>query len=177
MTEDRLKNVDFSDAYTTAQQVRNFFKRGLERAVPIEEIGLDVHWCTEWPTYKHRLTNSEEELLAAIKEGKDGNHLPWIGFSSTWDAERILDSQAAERVGQCKPAKERTRGYVVTLNGNYITRTTPRRFFSSCYMGTAHIYTSRSSAEKLSQRILRSNYQSQVCEVRKNSEGRWELVA
>lgn len=163
---------------TTAQQVRNFFRRGIERAMPIENVGLNVHWCTKQSNYERRYTNSEEELLAAIKEGKDAGYLPWVTFSSPCEAERILASQTAEkRTEQRSKTKVRTKGYVVTIYGDYINKATPRRFHYSPYLNSAYIYASRSSAEKLQQRIQRNNYPSEVYEVHKNEDGRWERVA
>lgn len=159
---------------TTAQMVRNFFKRAIENAASIDDVGLDVHWCTDYPNYEHRHTHTEEELLAAIKEGQDAKCHVWIGFSAPWDVERILDRQ---KVTVKRTTKEHTTGFVVTICGRYITKATSRKFFSGYYLGTSHIYTTRASAEKLHQRILRSNYPSEIIQVRKNDEGRWERAA
>lgn len=159
----------------TAQMFRNFFKRAIKNAVSIDEIGLDVHWCKNYPNYEHRYTNNEQELLAAIKEGQTAECRVWIGFSAPWDVACLLGRQKASVK---RTTKECTSGFVVTIYDRYITRVTSRRFFSSlCDIGASHIYSTRASAEKVHQLILKSNYPSSILHVRKNEEGRWVLAA
>ena len=53
---------------TTAQQIRNFFKKGIVMAATLDDIRLDVHWCPKYPNYEHRYVSTEEKLAAAFRK-------------------------------------------------------------------------------------------------------------
>lgn len=165
---------------TSAQMVRNFFRKGMERAVSTDEVTLNVHWCTEYPHYEHRYTHNEEELLAAIKEGKDAGHTVWIGYNR-WEIERLWNLRQAEAKAKVRrEKKEHTIGYVVKFGYRYVAKMSSRHIWHNSWLEYAKRYTSRSAAEKVAQRI-RTSYDSitdepQVIAVRKNGD-RWEAVA
>ena len=67
---------------TSARQVRNFFLRGFEQAVSMdnERVIMDLHWCTGYPNYEHRYFSSEEELLKAWNEERSNGHTLWLSY-------------------------------------------------------------------------------------------------
>lgn len=164
---------------TSAQQVRNFFLKGFEQAVNFEEdaeLKLELH-CTfynEKPRRTERKrVKSEQELKAAWDEMKELGPDVWFDF---WGCSEWLYEQHRKRAPK-REKKEYQNGYVVTINGRYITKTSSRNFFHCYCVDYAHIYPQRATAEKLQQRIQRASYTSEVHPVRKNENGRWELAA
>ncbi|MBR6128883.1 MAG: hypothetical protein IKQ07_04530 [Bacteroidaceae bacterium] len=162
---------------TSAQMLRNFFRKGMERAVNIDEVTLNVHWCTEFPHYEQRYPRNEAELMEAIKEGQDAGHRVWIDYSN-WEAERLWNlRQAQTKVHREK--KEHLTGFVVTFRGSYVRKMSSRRLWSYPYLQHAKRYTSRSTAEKVVERIKRGwtdPGEVKVIAVRKNGDI-WEAVA
>lgn len=155
---------------TTAQQIRNFFKKGIEMAVTLDDIRLDVHWCPKYPNYEHRYVSTEEKLAAAFKEGLDTGADVWIGFSGT--ADYLYERRKAETAKK-RVSVEHTKGWAVLCNGNYILKVTSRRFHMTYYPEYAHIYSSRSVAEKLYRKVIRNNYSSEIVEMQKVN-GEWQ---
>jgi len=161
-----------STRVTTANQIRNFFKKGIERAVPFGEISLNVHWCVKYPDYERRYPKTEDEFFAAVKEGQDGGHQVWIGFCDPWDVERLWNKMKRETTRK-KVKVERTTGYVVTCDYRYLISAGSRNFKVNPYLEYAHVYPSFANAEKMQKRILRT-YKSEIFEVIKVN-GRWQL--
>ncbi len=85
---------------TTAQQIRNFFKRGIERAIDFGTIPLKVCWITDFPNHEYRYPNTEEEFFAAIREAESMRCMPWATFTCKEDAEIILLRQKFERLSE-----------------------------------------------------------------------------
>lgn len=155
---------------TTAQQIRNFFKKGIEMAVTLDDIRLDVHWRPKYPNYEHRYVSTEEKLAAAFREGLDTGADVWIDFSGTVDY--LYERRKAETTKRRAPV-EHTKGYAVLCNGNYILKVTSRRLHMTYYPEYAHIYFSRSVAEKLYRKVIRNNYSSEIVEMQKVN-GEWQ---
>ena len=155
---------------TTAQMIRNFFKKGIDMAVTLDEINLDVYWCSKYPNYEHRYVSTEEELAAAFKEGLDAEHDVWIGFFGATDY--LYERQRKAGTKKREPV-EHTKGYAVTCNGNYIYKVTSRRFHMTYLAENAHIYFSRSVAEKLYNKVIRNKYRSEIVEMQKVN-GQWQ---
>ena len=79
---------------TSAQQVRNFFRRGMEQAVSFEadNLTLDLHWCSEYPNYEHRYVTSEQELMEAWQTlHAEGKKTIWIDFGG-YAVERLWET-------------------------------------------------------------------------------------
>lgn len=157
---------------TTAQQIRNFFKKGIERAVPFGEISLNVHWCVKYPDYEKRYPKTEDEFFAAVKEGQDAGHQVWIAYNHPWEIERVWDTKKRETTRK-KVKVERTTGYVVTCDYRYLVSAGSRNFKVNPYVEYAHVYPSRANAEKMQKRILRT-YKSEIFEVIKVN-GKWQF--
>lgn len=157
---------------TTAQQIRNFFKKGIERAVPFGEISLNVHWCVKYPDYERRNPKTEDEFFAAVKEGQDAGCQVWVAYNYTWEIERVWATKKKETTRK-KVKVERTTGYVVTCDYRYLVRAGSRNFKVNPYVEYAHVYPSLANAEKMQKRILRT-YKSEIYEVIKVN-GRWQL--
>lgn len=155
---------------TTAQQIRNFFKTGIKMAVTLDEIHLDVHWCSQYPNYEHRYVTTEEELAAAFKEGLDAERDVWISFFGASDY--LYNLKKNETTKKRMPV-EHDKGYAVLCNGNYIYKVTSRKLHMTYYPDRAHIYYSRSLAEKLYQKVIRNNYSSEIVEMQKVN-GEWQ---
>lgn len=162
---------------TSAQQVRNFFLKGFEQAVSFDEnkgdLHIELHWCTEYPHWEHRYADTEEELLRLWDELKDNGKSLWLTYryGADW-----LYEQHRKKAPKCEK-KERNEGFVVTINGYYILKVSSRSFKYTYHLDYAHVYPSRVTAEKLQQRIRRSNYAAEVHQVRKNDGGKWVLAA
>lgn len=157
---------------TTAQQIRNFFKKGIEMAVSLEEINLDVHWSIKYPHYEHRYVSTEAELHTAFKEGLDAGCDVWIGLSSS--ADYLYEHKKKEIAKKRKPI-EHTKGFAVLCNGNYIRKVTSRKLHMTYYPDYAHIYYSRSLAEKLYQKVILNNYSSEIVDMQK-IDGQWQPI-
>lgn len=157
---------------TTANQIRNFFKKGIERAVPFDEANLKVQWCVKYPDYERRYPKTEDEFFAAVKEGKDAGHDVWVSFDYVGNTERLWEKMKRETTRK-KTKVEHTTGYVVTCDYRYLIRAGSRNFKVNSYLGYAHVYPSRANAEKIQKRILRT-YESEIFEVIKEN-GRWQL--
>lgn len=162
---------------TSAQMVRNFFLKGFEQAVSFDEdkgdLHIELHWCTEYPHWERRCADTEEELLRLWDELKDSGKSLWLDFRYGAD---LLYRQHRKRAPK-REKKEHTAGFVVTINGHYISKVTPRRYRYTYDVGYAHIYPQRSTAEKLQQRIQRASYRSEVHHVERNADGKWVLAA
>lgn len=168
---------------TTAQMVRNFFKRGIERAVNFDDIKLEVYWYIpdpecEWKhNYERRYPKTEEELASIFEEAKKENHSPYVTFVSKYEAEYILNGQKLDRLmKRSDNHKEHKKGFVVTIHGDYIKSTTPRYFYYIGYLSGAHVYTTRKAAEHVQQRILRNKFTSEIIDVVKE-DGVWKKAA
>lgn len=164
---------------TSAQQVRNFFLKGFEQAVSFDEdsdlkIVLHCAFWTEKPVRtERRKVSSEQELIAAWDEMTGWGPDVWLGYD--WDVNWLYDRH--RKKAPKREPKERQSGFVVTINGHYIKKVTPRRFQYAYNIDYAHIYPLRATAEKLQRRIQRSNYSSEVHYVEKNADGSWRLAA
>lgn len=161
---------------TSAQQVRNFFLKGFDQAVSFDEdsdLCIELHWCTEYPHWERRRVSTEHELLQTWEEVKEVKRDVWLGYycCANW-----LYTMHRKKTPK-REKKEHQSGFVVTINGNYITKVTPRRFFHNYCLCYAHVYPQRATAEKLQQRIQRSNYPSEVHYVERNTDGKWVLAA
>lgn len=164
--------------WASANQIRNFFKRAIENAVDADEVDFVVSWGTGYPHCEHRYPSTEAELWAAISEGLAGGYYPWI---SCFNADSILNLRQYKRSNEyCKKryerAKARKKGYAVTIDYNYLFKATPRRFFPCGGVDEAHIYATLASAEKIRDRIIRSNYSSKIVEVERDENGKWKEV-
>ena len=159
----------------------NYWRRGIKRAKTFEELkaaGIqlvvkDMNYGPEAPHYSCNV-ESEEDLIKAWKECMEkcgsAECMPSNDDVSEWAYKRLYPPQR-------KMAKEHNAGWVVTLNGRYVAKVSPRRFWFGYGLDSAHIYPQRATAEKLQQRIQRASYTSEVHPVRKNENGRWELAA
>ncbi len=158
---------------TSAQQVRNFFLKGFEQAVSTEEAGfrLKLWWylpgksCSTdscCVTTEEELENQWQELLTSK------GIRAWIDYD--YNSELLWNSHSLKK-------KERTTGFVVTLNNNFITRTTARHLFHNPCQNYARVYFSRAAAERVQQRILLYNFTSEIIPVQKDAEGHWVDVA
>lgn len=156
---------------TTANQIRNFFKKGIERAVPFDEAKLKVQWCVKYPDYERRYPKTEDEFFAAVKEGKDAGHDVWVSFDYVGNTERLWEKMKRETTRK-KAKVEHTTGYVVTCDYRYLIRAGSRSFKVNPYLEYAHVYPSRANAEKIQKRILRT-YNSEIFEVTKVN-GKWQ---
>ena len=166
---------------TDRKDLMNYWRRGIKRAKTFEEFETaniqlkvtDLNWYNSDKPHYSCYVGSEEELIKAWQEcvEKCGNAevIP-VGGVSDYAYRRLYPKQP-------KVVKSRNEGYVVTINGLYITRKTPRKFHYTYYLENAHVYPQRSTAEKLKQRIERSNYSSEVIRVRKDDNGQWQKVA
>ena len=160
---------------TTAQQIRNFFKGGIKRAIPFEEIRLRVWWNTDEPfRYEYRYPKTEDELFAAIKEGQDTGRSVWVDYSSPYEVSRAWDKIKRANKIQRKTI-EHTKGFVVTCDYRYLKKATKRNFQVTSYIEYAHVYPARANAEKMNKRILKS-YPSEIIEVKK-TDGKWQRTA
>jgi hypothetical protein len=159
---------------TTAQQIRNFFKKGIERAISIDEIMLRVHWTIKWPETENNYPKTEDELFAIVEDGEKRGFDVWIDFADPWKIERIWDRKKAE-AKKIRTKKEHTKGYVVTCNSRYLEKATSRYFHLSSYIEYAHVYPLRATAEKMQKRISR-RYTSELIEVEKVN-GKWQRTA
>ena len=164
--------------WASANQIRNFFKRAIENAVDADEVDFYVGWTTDYPNKEHRYPSTETELWAAISEGLAGGYHPWISCSN---ADSILYLRQCKRSNEyCKKryerAKARKKGYAVTIDYDYLLKATPRRFHLCGSVHDAHIYASLASAEKIRDRIIRSNYSSKIVEVERDENGKWKEV-
>ena len=163
---------------TSAQMIRNFFNKGFEQAVSFsDDEGLKLELrCTFWNEnphrYETRLVHNEEELLQVWKEMTSWGPTVWVGY---WIADQLYERHRIK--APKREPKEYTEGYVVTINGHYIMRKTPRKFHYTYHLDYAHVYPQRSTAEKLQQRVLRAGYTSEVYAVRKTDNGQWEKAA
>lgn len=155
---------------TTAQMILNFFKKGIEMAVTLDEIHLDVRWCSKYPNYEHRYVSTEEELATAFKEGLDAERDVWISFFGATD---YLYERQRKAVTKKREPMEHTKGYAVTCDGNYIYKVTSRRLHMTYLAENAHIYFSRSVAEKLYNKVIRNKYRSEIVEMQK-VDGIWQ---
>lgn len=163
---------------TSAQMIRNFFRKGFEQAVSFvddEDLKLELR-CTFWNEQPHRfekrVVKSEEEFLKTWQEMSAWGPTIWVGY---YLADRLYERHRTK--ASKREPKKRTEGYVVTINSNYISSVTSRRFHCTGNVEFAHIYSSRATAEKLMQRIQRSNYTSTVIPVSRNDNGQWEKAA
>ena len=157
---------------TTANQIRNFFKKGIERAVPFDEVKLKVQWCVKYPDYERRCPETEDEFFAAVKEGQDAGHQAWVSFDHFGNTEHLWEKMKRETTRK-KVKVERTTGYVVTCDYRYLISAGSRNFKVNPYLEYAHVYPSRANAEKMQKRILRT-YKSEIFEVIKVN-GKWQF--
>ena len=157
---------------TTANQIRNFFKKGIERAVPFDKVKLTVRWCVKYPEYERRCPETEDEFFAAVKEGQDAGHQVWVSFDHFGNTEYLWEKMKRETTRK-KVKVERTTGYVVTCDYRYLISAGSRNFKVNPYLEYAHVYPSFANAEKMQKRILKT-YKSEIYEVIKVN-GRWQL--
>lgn len=70
-------------------------------------------------------------------------------------------------------------GYVVRFGGNYVHKMTPRHLFHIGYLNDAHVYTTRTAAEEVVQRIRRCfpGITDPKVIVVNNVKGRWQQTA
>lgn len=165
---------------TEKKDLMNYWQRAIKRAKTFEElqaasIDLMVTDMNYGPEAEHYLCNvsNEEELIKAWREclAKCGT----ASVKPTTDVSDFWYRQLYPK--QPKVVKPRSEGYVVTINGHYIMRKTPRKFHYTYHLEYAHVYPQRSTAEKLQQRVLRAGYTSEVYAVRKTDNGQWEKAA
>lgn len=166
---------------TDKKDLMNYWSRGIKRAKTFEEFEAadiqlqvkDLNWYNSDKPHYSRHVNSEEELIKAWNECVEQ-----CGNAEVRPVYNVSDYEYRQLYPkQLKVEKPRNEGYVVTINGYYVKKVTPRRFTYTYAMEYAHHYPSRSTAEKLKQRIERSNYSSEVIHVRKKDNGFWEKVA
>lgn len=162
--------------WASVNQIRNFFKRAIENAVDADEVDFVVSWYTGYPHCENRYPSTEEELWAVISEGLAGGYHPWISCSN---AESILFLRQIKRGNEYRKkryerSKARKKGYAVTIDYEYLFKATPRRFFLCSGVDAAHIYATLASAEKIRDRIIRSNYSSKIVEVERDEDGKWK---
>lgn len=165
---------------TSAQTVRNFFKRGIKQAVDFKDVNLVLWWYAYTDDRKNvkterRYPKTEDELLEVFEEGKRKNCYPCFSFLNPWSVERIFEQRKLDRIIN-RERKEKTKGYVVTINGHYFTRIASRQFHYDYGLGWAHVYATRKAAEKMQQRIIRSHYTSEIIEVKRDGE-EWKKAA
>ena len=167
---------------TSAQQWRNFMQKGFDQAVSFEtdrEVILDLHWCTEYPHYEHRLVKSEQELVQTWEELKDIGRDIWISYGYGYYADRLWERHRKRT--EKKPQQPKDTGYVVKIGYRWVSKMTSRNCWHNSWMEYAKRYATRKAAEKVAERI-RTNFDSitaepKVLEVRKNAEGKWDLAA
>ncbi len=166
---------------TDKKDLMNYWNRAIKRARTFEELASanihlrvkDRNWNdSEKPHYSCHV-NSEEELIKAWQEC-----LEKCGNAEVMPVDDVSDFRYRQLYPkQPKVVKPRSEGYIVTISGHYISSVTSRKFHCTSSMEYAHHYPSRATAEKLKQRIERSNYSSEVIHVRKKDDGFWEKVA
>ena len=159
---------------TTAQHVRNFFKKGIERAISFNDTGLRVYWRVKYPDYDYRYPKTEDELFAAIKEGENAGADVWIDFVEPWAVERLWCEKKRE-TAKARKRIEHTIGYVVTCNDRYLTKASSRHYFLNNNINYAHIYPTLATAEKMQKRIAKM-YRSEIIAVEKVN-GLWKAIA
>ena len=162
------------------KDLMNYWNRAIKRARTFEElqaanIQLQVTDMNYGPEAAHYacVVKDEEELVKAWDEciAKCGTaEVVPVGDVSDFRYRQLYPKQP-------KVVKPRSEGYIVTISGHYISSVTSRKFHCTSSMEYAHHYPSRATAEKLKQRIERSNYSSEVIHVRKKDDGFWEKVA
>lgn len=165
---------------TSAQTVRNFFKRGIKQAVDFKDVDLEVWWYAYTDDRKdvkteRRYPKTEDELLEMFEEAKRENCYPYFSFLNPWSVERIFEQRKLDRIIN-QERKEKTKGYVVTINGYYFTRMASRQFRYDYGLHWAHVYATRKAAEKMQQRIIRSHYTSEIIEVERDGDD-WKKAA
>ena len=164
---------------TTAQQFRNFFLKGFDQAVTFaeESLELDLHWCPEYPNYKHRYVKSEQELTEAWEELQSSKCDIWISYRGSGD---YLWEKYRKRA-KPRQEKDHTVGFVVNFGYRYVEQMTSRRLWHTDSIQYAKKYASRSSAEKVAEKI-RTRYHSiteepKVFPVRQDETGKWKAAA
>ena len=165
---------------TSAKDVRNFFKRGIKQAVEFNDVDLEMWWYTRPDDRmsletERRYPKTEDELEEMFEEAKrDGCH-PYFTFLSTGAVDQIFEQRKLERMRN-RAHKEHTKGFVVTINGFYISRISSRQFHYDYCLDGAHVYVTRKAAENMQQRIIRSHYTSEIIEVKRDGE-EWKKAA
>ena len=170
---------------TTEQDFINYWKRSINRAKTIDELraaGIlleikDCNWCKDDAPHYERSIHSYEELVEAWQECMDkcGNACcrPYCGDVSDYENSRLYPKQT-------KPKVNHTAGLVVKIGYNFVSKMTPRHLHYSGYMQYANIYASRSSAEKVVERIKTRYTQitetPEIIPVRKDAEGWWKAA-
>lgn len=165
---------------TSAQTVRNFFKRGIKQAVDFKDVDLEVWWHYRTNDGKdvkteRRYPKTEDELVEMFEEAKQKGCWPCYSFVSEGSANQIFEQRKLERMRD-RAHKEQTKGFVVTINGFYFTRMASRQFHYDYGLHWAHVYATRKAAENMQQRILRSHYTSEIIEVKRDGE-EWKKAA
>lgn len=157
---------------TSAQMVRNFFKRAIERAVDFDKIPLEITWYVHDPNDRYSsktesvYPKTEDELEEMFNAAKAKGCSPWVTFRHGYDADYILQMQKIDRMNErYKNKHEHKRGFVVTIAGHYLSKATSRNFRYTDGISWAHVYTTRKAAEKIQQRIQRNKYESDIIEV------------
>lgn len=163
---------------TSAQTVRNFFKRGIKQAVDFKDVDLVVWWYAYTEGRKdvkteRRYPKTEDELLEVFEEAKRKGYSPYVTFLSAWSWDHIFEQRKQERM---RNRVHKTKGYVVTIEGYYFTRMSSRQFHYGYGLGWAHVYATRKAAENMQQRIIRNHYTSEIIEVKRDGE-EWKKVA
>lgn len=165
---------------TQEKDLMNYWRRGIKKAKTFDEfeaagITLRVKDCNygdERPHFSKDVHNLDELVMAwtiCLEVCGTAECVPY-GSVSEWAYKRLYPKKP-------KVIKPHSDGFVVTLNGDYITKASPRRFWANGWLCYAHVYTTRATAEKLQKRILLNNYTSEIIPVRKNEQGRWEKAA
>lgn len=166
---------------TSAQTVRNFFKRGIENAIGFGEIDMEVMWYDIDPNDRtsskteRRYPKTEDELTEMFEKVKAEGSTPYVSFANQYAPERIFEQRKAERMRN-RAHREKTKGYVVTINGYYFTRMAARHFNYDYGLGWAHVYATRKAAENMQQRIIRNHYTSDIIEVVRDGD-EWKEAA
>ena len=142
---------------SSATQFLNFFRSGIRNAVTMDEIryGVRLSWYEE-NKYTYVDAKDEDELAAKWKECLDkGIKTPWISIPDGPAEMAWRDVKARNHKERVRRAPEKT--FVIAYNAHgcdlFAFKLTSRRLHHTAYMGWAHKYASKKTAQNAADRI------------------------